>query len=277
MDNVKNILNKNNFEFKKKFGQNFLTDVNLLNAIVTDADITKEDDVLEIGPGAGTLTKAIAQKANKVVCYEIDKKLEPILKTSLNGFNNVEVVFKDIMNVTKEELKEHFKGSFKVVANLPYYITTPIMFKFIEGDFDIKSLTIMVQKEVAERITAKESTKSFGAITVSANYRGTAKITRIVGRQMFNPAPNVDSAIVNLIIDKNKFDIKNEIILNQLIKSAFHMRRKTLYNNLKASFDLPPETIKKIIAECNLKEAIRGEALKVEQFVELANILTKYL
>jgi 16S rRNA (adenine1518-N6/adenine1519-N6)-dimethyltransferase len=277
MENIKEVLKNNNFEFKKHFGQNFLTDTNLLKAIVADANITKEDEVLEIGPGAGALTKELARQAKKVICYEIDKKLEPILKQELAEFDSVQIIFKDILKEEDEAISKHFKGSFKVVANLPYYITTPIIFKFLEGEFDIKSLTIMVQKEVAERLVAKEGTKNYGTITVSANIKADTKITRIVGRQMFTPPPNVDSAIINLTINNAKFDLKNKEVLQSLIKTAFAMRRKTLYNNLKASFNLSSEVIKQVMQNCYLQENIRGEALSLEQFVNLANELNKYL
>ena len=276
MRDVQEIITNNNFEFKKQLGQNFLTDTNLLKAIVADAGITKEDEVLEIGPGAGTLTCQLAKVAAKVVCYEIDQKLAPILEEQLSEFNNVEVIYKDILKEDDASIAKHFNGSFKVVANLPYYITTPIIFKFLEGEYDLKSLTIMVQKEVAERLVAKESTKDYGTITVSANIKADTKITRIVGRQMFNPQPNVDSAIINLTINNAKFEVKNQKVLASLIKSAFAMRRKTLYNNLKAVFNLNQDIIKQIMVTCKLNENIRGEALDLGQFVTLSNELAKY-
>ena len=233
--------------------------------------------MLEIGPGAGALTYELAKVAKKVVCYEIDKELSPILDEHLKDFSNVEIIFKDILKEADIEIAKHFASSFKVVANLPYYITTPIIFKFLEGDFNLKSLTIMVQKEVAERLVAKESTKDYGTITVSANIKADTKITRIVGRQMFNPAPNVDSAIINLTINAKKFEVKNQKVLSNLIVAAFAMRRKTLFNNLRADFNLSGELIKKIMQDCKLDENIRGEALTLSQFVTLANELTKYL
>jgi|LGOV01.1.fsa_nt_gb 16S rRNA (adenine1518-N6/adenine1519-N6)-dimethyltransferase len=270
-----NVLKQNNFQFKKKFGQNFLTDTNLLSAIVNDAGVSAEDEVLEIGPGAGALTKELAKACKKLICYEIDNKLEPILKETLKEFDNVEVIFDDVMKISSEDIKKHFSGPFKIVANLPYYITTPIMFKFLEGDYNVTSFTVMVQKEVAERFTASPSTKSYGTITAQIGVIANSKITRIVNRQMFNPAPNVDSAILNIEIDKNKFEIENPKVLKQLIKASFHMRRKTLYNNLRQNFNLPPEKLKAAIISCNLKENIRGEALSLQEFVTLSNKLDK--
>ncbi|PKK95774.1 MAG: 16S rRNA (adenine(1518)-N(6)/adenine(1519)-N(6))-dimethyltransferase [Tenericutes bacterium HGW-Tenericutes-4] len=265
------------FVFKKQFGQNFLTDKNLLKAIVSDAQITSEDEVLEIGPGAGSLTYELCSVAKKVVCYEIDKDLKTLLDQKLREFNNVEIIFKDILKVDVNEIKSQFKAPFKVVANLPYYITTPIIFLFLENNFDIKSLTVMVQKEVAERLTAKESTKEYGTITVSANIKSNVKITRNVSRKLFYPTPNVDSAILHFELKNNKFDVENWQVLNKLIKASFAMRRKTLFNNLKQAFMLPPETLKQALRDCNLDENIRGESLNLDEFVKLSNILTKYL
>lgn len=265
------------FVFKKQFGQNFLTDKNLLKAIVQDASITSDDEVLEIGPGAGALTYELCKVAKKVVCYEIDKDLEPILAKKLSEFNNVEVIFKDILKVNLEEIKNSFTKPFKVVANLPYYITTPIIFMFLENNFPLISLTVMVQKEVAERLTAKENTKDYGTITVSANIKCNVKITRVVSRKMFYPVPNVDSAILHFTSQKNKFNVKNEEVLNKLIKASFAMRRKTLLNNLKQAFHLPQEKLKQALIDCELNENIRGESLTLEQFVTLANLLAKYL
>ncbi len=277
MKNLTKHLKENDFSFKKKFGQNFITDGNLLEAIVLDAKISKTCDVLEIGCGAGTLTKVLANSCNNLIGYEIDKDLKPILKEKLKDNKNTQIIFEDIMNVDDEMIRSNFSGEFKIVANLPYYITTPILFKFLEGNFNIKSITVMVQKEVAERLCAKEGTKNYGAITASIGYRADAKITRIVNRNMFKPAPNVDSAIVNIKINENKFDVDNRKVLKSLIKSAFAMRRKTLSNNLKKSFNLSASQIEKLYDENNLERAIRGEALSLQQLVNLSNSLSKIL
>lgn len=277
MQQINKTLKDNNFQFKKHFGQNFLTDTNLLKAIVKDANITSEDQVLEIGAGAGTLTRQLASVAEKIVSYEIDKKLEPVLKQTLQDHSNVELIFQDILKQDAQKVKKHFTKPFKVVANLPYYITTPIIFKFLEEDFDLKSLTVMVQKEVAERLTAKQNTKNYGTITVSANLKANVNITRVVNRRMFNPAPNVDSAIITLDIQKNKYNIQNEQLLKQVVKASFSMRRKTLSNNLKKAFNLDAQTLNQVFTECGFNDNIRGEVLSTEQFVQLSNKLNSFI
>ncbi|MGD9901682.1 MAG: 16S rRNA (adenine(1518)-N(6)/adenine(1519)-N(6))-dimethyltransferase RsmA [Spirochaetales bacterium] len=261
------------FAFKKQFGQNFLTDTNLLTAIANDAGITSEDEVLEIGAGAGALTQILCKMAKKVVSYEIDTELKPILSKNLQNFDNIELIFKDIMKENIEEIKKHFSGKFKIVANLPYYITTPIIFKFLESCDDIISLTIMVQKEVAERLAARAGTKDYGAITVAVNVITDAKITRIVNKQMFTPRPKVDSAIVNMVVNKNKYSVTDFAKLNNLIRVAFAMRRKTLLNNLKQGFNMSNEEAKGLIINSGLSENVRGEELTTEQFVALSRDL----
>jgi len=270
-----NILKEQNFRFKKQFGQNFLTDKNLLKAIVLDAGITSEDEVLEIGAGAGALTMELAKVAKKVVSYEIDSDLKPILETNLKDFNNVEVIFSDFLKVKPEELKKHFTKNFKLVANLPYYITTPILFYLLEQNFDVTSITVMVQKEVAERLVSKENTKDYGRLTISANIMCDVSIKRIVNRKLFYPVPNVDSAIVHFVVNKNKYEIKNEALLKKLIKSSFSMRRKTLINNLKQGFMLNQQELENALSLCNLPINIRAESLTIQNFINLANIFDK--
>ena len=268
----KELLKKFNFSFNKGYGQNFIFDHNLLSAIVADAGIEGKD-VLEIGPGAGGLTYEIAKVANKVVAYEIDEKLKPILSENLQNFNNVELRFCDVMKQDIKDIENSFVGSYSLVANLPYYITTPIIFKFIENSNKVDKLVIMVQYEVAKRLIAKPNTADYGAITVALGVIGDVQITRKVGRHNFVPAPNVDSAIVTIDINRNKFDIKDTATLSKLIKSAFAMRRKTLANNLKKDFGLNAEQIADLFAKCDLDISIRGEALDFEQFVALANVI----
>ena len=264
-------LKKFNFKFNKKYGQNFIFDQNFLRAVVDDADV-KGLDVLEIGPGAGSLTYHLAQVANKVVSYEIDENLQPILQENLADCHNVTIHFGDIMKQNMEDIEANFEGDYVLVANLPYYITTPIIFKFLEQATRLKKMIIMVQYEVALRLTAKENTADYGAITVAIDTVANAKILRKVKRTMFVPAPNVDSAIVEIEMC-NKWDIDNKSTLDKLIKCAFAMRRKTLANNLKSSFGLSVEQIKNLLTACNLSETIRGEALSTQQFVELANLI----
>lgn len=272
-----NTLKENNFQFNKKFGQNFIFDNNLLYAIVSDAGVDVNSNVLEIGPGAGTLTKKLCEKAKRVVSYEIDTNLEPILAENLKDCDNVEINFGDILKQNIADIEAKFDGEYILVANLPYYITTPIIFKFLDDATKLKSITIMVQKEVAERICAKHNTENYGAITVSINSVATTKITRIVKRNMFKPAPNVDSAVVRIDFNKELYNIENLQLLKKVIASAFAMRRKTLSNNLKSSFNLSQDNLQKLYTACNLQENIRGEALSVESFVNLSNELNKIL
>lgn len=264
-------LKQNDFVFKKKFGQNFITDKNLLDAIVNDAEITSEDEVLEIGTGAGTLTKAIAEKSKKIVTLEIDNSLRDFLKNQFDSINNIELYFADFMKVDASEVNSKFTKPFKVVANLPYYITTPIIFKLVEEKYSLKSITIMVQKEVAERLVAKSGTKDYGSISVQLQAIADLEITRIVKRQMFSPQPNVDSAVVNIKFNPKKFDIKNIKVLKRVIDVAFSMRRKTLSNCFKTKMGLTEDQITKLFNKLNLSLTIRGEALSVEDFVKLSN------
>lgn len=266
------IIKDNNFEFKKKFGQNFITDTNLLQAICDDAELCKDDQVLEIGVGGGTLTKQIAKNVNKVVGYEIDTTLKDVLAVSLDGVQNATVVFGDFLKSKPEEVVQNFNGKFKVVANLPYYVTTDIIFKLLDKSFDIASITIMVQKEVAERLVANCGTKDYGTITAELACIGDAKITRIVNRNMFMPAPNVDSAIVNIKINKNKYQITDFNFLTKVIRAGFSMRRKTLSNCLKP-FGLSAEQLQFVYEKVGLDKSVRGESLSPEQYVNLANCL----
>ena len=275
--NLKEILIASGFEFKKKFGQNFLTDTNLLNSIVSDAGITNEDEVLEIGVGAGALTQSLCKIAKKVIGIEIDKSLKEIHDITLKDCDNVNIIFNDFMKMSSMEINNMFSGSFKVVANLPYYITTPIIFKLIEEDFNVSSLTLMVQKEVAERLVSKSGTKDYGAITAQINSIANVTITRQVNRKMFSPMPNVDSSIIRIDINRNKFDIDNYKLHKKLIECAFSMRRKTLSNCLKAYFNLNQKQIEELLLSCELDLQIRGEKLSEQDLVKLSNKLNKML
>lgn len=247
-------------EFKKKFGQNFISDKNLLSAIVDDAKVGG-GDVLEIGAGAGTLTSAISERAERVVSYEIDRDLMEHLENL--GLKNVKFVFEDVMKISLEEIEKDFKGGYKLIANLPYYITTPIIFKFLNCSRKIESLTIMVQKEVAERIIAK-SGGDYGVLSVMINFFGNATITRIVKKNMFYPVPKVDSAIVHIEIDREKFkDIDGEKFY-ALVGGCFAMRRKTLKNNLTKF--LNGEKMAKISPQML---SLRPENLSLDDFIGL--------
>ena len=275
MSEILSQLKQNDFVFKKKFGQNFITDKNLLDAICNDAQIISTDEVLEIGTGAGTLTKALAEKCQNVVTLEIDNTLREFLAQQFNGISNIQSYFADFMKVDAHEVNGKFTKPFKVVANLPYYITTPIIFKLVEEKYNVKSLTIMVQKEVAERLVAKNGTKDYGSISVQLQAVADVEITRIVKRQMFNPQPNVDSAVVNICFNDNKYDIKNIKVLKRVIDVAFSMRRKTLSNCFKTKMNLTEDQITTLFNKLNIPLTIRGEALSVEQFVEFSNLLTE--
>lgn len=267
------IIKEENFDFKKKFGQNFITDKNLLQAIVQDCNINKNDDVLEIGPGAGTLTSFIAEQANKVLCYEVDNKLQPVLEKTLANVHNVEIVFKDIMQVDENEIINKLGNHYKIVANLPYYITTPIIFKFLNCE-NISTMCFMVQKEVAERIIAK-SGKDYGILSILIDFNYNAKITRIVNRQMFNPAPNVDSAIIILEKDnKNRHCNYNDFV--KVVHASFCMRRKTLLNNLSTTFKKSKEELECLLNN-KFDKNIRAEALSTEDFEELTLLLQSIL
>ncbi len=252
-----------NFVFKKKFGQNFISDKNLLSAIAGDAKIEKNDNVLEIGAGAGSLTQELSLRAKKVVSFEIDKDL----RETLLGLNlpNVEFVFEDFMKTSAEEVERKFGGEkLKVVANLPYYITTPIIFKLLEECKNLQSLTIMVQKEVAERVCATAGGKDYGILSVMVAFYGNAKITRNISRQMFFPQPNVDSALLHIEIENAHQNIDNEKFL-KFIKTCFSMRRKTLLNNLSCSYS--KEKLKDLLGEETLKR--RAETFSLYEFLEL--------
>ena len=267
---INQILKDNNFKFNKAYGQNFIFDKNFLKSIV-DMVATKDDEVLEIGAGAGTLTSMLAGSTKKVVSYEIDNNLQPILNEALKDYPNAQVIFKDIMKVQMSEIEGNFQGDYIMVANLPYYITTPIIFKFLENAKHLKSMSIMVQLEVAERLTAKPNTKDYGAITPSIDYRANAKIIKRVGRHMFTPAPNVDSAIVKIDFVKNKFDILDTHTLDETIKGVFAMRSKTLANNLKSHFHLSSDDINQICRKAKISPTTRGETLDTSSLVNLAN------
>lgn len=269
-------LNKYGFKFNKAYGQNFIFDTNFLKSFV-DGNIDKSTEVLEIGPGAGTLTSILCEYGKRVVSYEIDKNLEPILKENLKEYSNSQIIFGDIMKFGMDEIESNFDGNYTMVANLPYYITTPIIFKFLENTKKMQSMIIMVQLEVAERLTASAGSKDYGAITPAIDYRANAKIIKRVSRKMFTPMPNVDSAIVKIDFVENKYDIADTKTLDEVIKSAFAMRRKTLENNLKTTFKLSSETIQEIFSKLGFPSQIRGEKLTTLDFVNLSNEIKKHV
>ena len=271
---VKEILRKYGFTFKKNLGQNFLTEGSLLRAIVKDAGVESEDIVVEIGTGAGTLTSAISEKAKHVYTFDVDTCLQPVLAETLAGKENVTINFLDVLKISDEKLKEIIgEQPFRVVANIPYYVTTPLIMRFLESDLNCKSLTVMVQKEVADRLIAEPDTENYGAITLAVELRGTARVTRNVARQLFHPAPKVDSAVVHIDIDDNKYEIKDKPFLQRLIRAGFQMRRKTLVNNIGASLGITKERAKEVLVNLGYSESIRGEALSIEDYIKIAEAL----
>lgn len=272
-NSIKDIIRGVDFRFNKALGQNFITDSNLLDAIVADSGINGDDTVVEIGTGAGTLTRAIAKVAKKVYSFEVDKNLQPVLALSLQGVDNAEVVFRDVLKMKDDELRSIVGGKFKVVANLPYYITTPLAMRFIESSLDVRSITIMVQKEVALRFVAKPNTADYSAITLAIEMAGDAKITRNVSRNMFFPAPNVDSAVVRIDIDRAKLDGENVALLHKIVRSSFAMRRKTLANNLSVAFQIDKQEAGKLIEEAGFSPMVRGEALSLDDYKKLTKTL----
>lgn len=273
MENLKFILAKHNLTLKKAFGQNFLTDESLLDDIVLKAGVTDKDTVLEIGCGAGALTAALAKKAKKVIGYEIDTRLKPVLNDTVGEYNNVEIVFSDIMKQNLNDVEKKLGGQYVLVANLPYYITTPIIMRFIEDAKNIKAMVIMVQEEVAYRLASKESTSDYGAITVAINLRGSAQVVLKVPREKFSPAPNVDSAVVKIDIDRDKFKGVDFEKVRQLVRCAFSSRRKMLVNNIMNFYKMPRAAVENAFNAVDIPLTVRGENLNAEQFVQLANVL----
>lgn len=272
------ILQKYHFNFQKKFGQNFLIDTHVLERIIQAAGITKEDFVLEIGPGIGTMTQYLCENAGEVVAVEIDQNLIPILKETLSAYDNVTVINEDILKVDIVRLAEEKNGGkpIKVVANLPYYITTPIIMGLFESHVPIDSITIMVQKEVADRMQVGPGTKDYGALSLAVQYYAKPEIIANVPPNCFMPRPNVGSAVIRLTRhEKVPVAVDNEKLMFRLIRASFNQRRKTLANGLSNSpeIHLAKEVIQESIEELGVPVTIRGEALTLEQFAELSNII----
>ena len=272
-ESLKKLLSESGVTLKKAYGQNFLTDITLLDKIAEIPGAKKTDGVLEIGCGAGALTSALAAKAGKVVGYEIDERLKPVLSRALSGADNVTLVFKDIMKESMESVERRMGGEYFLCANLPYYITTPIIMRFLEEAVFLRSMTVMVQQEVAERLAAKPATPEYGAITVGVNLRGSAKIILNVPKEKFTPVPKVDSAVVKIEIEKNKFAGANLKEVRNVVRAGFSSRRKTLENNLINIFKLPREKAAQAIERAGLKKGCRGETLSAEDYVKLTEAI----
>lgn len=275
-EKVKEILSRNGFTFKKQFGQNFITDKNLLADVVEKSGADGESTVIEIGCGAGTLTRALAQRAKFVYAFEIDKNLQPVLAQTLAGLDNVEVLFKDFLKVRLDELEKTLPP-YRVVANLPYYITTPLIMTFIEHSRKCLSLTVMVQEEVAERLCAQANTPEYGAITANIALRGTCRIVKRVSRNMFYPRPNVDSAVVRIDIVDKRLDVPDVAVYKKVVQAAFSSRRKTLENNLVNAFSLSRESAQAALTECGIDLKARGETLAPEYFARLSERIAEII
>nr|6IFX_A Chain A, Ribosomal RNA small subunit methyltransferase A [Bacillus subtilis subsp. subtilis str. 168]6IFX_B Chain B, Ribosomal RNA small subunit methyltransferase A [Bacillus subtilis subsp. subtilis str. 168] len=276
---TKEILKKYGFSFKKSLGQNFLIDTNILNRIVDHAEVTEKTGVIEIGPGIGALTEQLAKRAKKVVAFEIDQRLLPILKDTLSPYENVTVIHQDVLKAdVKSVIEEQFQDcdEIMVVANLPYYVTTPIIMKLLEEHLPLKGIVVMLQKEVAERMA---NTKR--SLSIAVQFYTEAKTVMIVPKTVFVPQPNVDSAVIRLILrDGPAVDVENESFFFQLIKASFAQRRKTLLNNLVNNLPegkAQKSTIEQVLEETNIDGKRRGESLSIEEFAALSNGLYKAL
>ena len=276
--NTIEVLQKYNFSFQKKFGQNFLIDTHVLDKIIQSANITEDDMVLEIGPGIGTMTQYLAQAAGKVIAVEIDKNLIPILEDTLSGYDNVRVINEDVLKLDLKKLadEENNGKPVKVVANLPYYITTPIIMGLFENEVPVESITVMVQKEAGTRLCAPMGTRDMGAVTVAINYFSVPKLLFNVSRGSFMPSPNVDSCVVRFDIrDKTPEGVTDEKFFFKVARGAFSQRRKTLSNSVSSSMGIDKSIVNQAIEQSDLPASVRPEALSMEQFITFSEALRK--
>lgn len=277
---TKFIIQKYGFTFQKKYGQNFLIDSSILDKIIDSAGITKDDCVLEIGPGIGTMTQRLCEAAGKVVAVEIDDKLIPILADTLQMYENVEVIHNDILKVDIKSLSEKENGGrpLKVVANLPYYVTTPVIMGLLESNVPMESITIMVQKEVADRMRTGPGSKDYGALSLAVQYYSKPSIVAVVPPSCFMPPPKVESTIIRLELYKDRpVIVKDESLLFRLIRASFNQRRKTLVNGLSngMGWSLTKEEVVQAIVEAGFSETVRGEALSLEDFGKLSDTFSE--
>ena len=277
---TKAVLERHGFTFKKSFGQNFLTDTNILQKIVNTAEINKNVNVIEIGPGIGALTEFLAENASEVMAFEIDERLVPILEDTLRDHDNVKVINEDVLKADLQTRVKEFENPnlpIKVVANLPYYITTPILMHLIESKIPFSEFVVMMQKEVADRISAEPNTKAYGSLSIAVQYYMTAKVAFVVPRTVFVPAPNVDSAILKMTRRKQPLvEVKDEDFFFRVSKASFVHRRKTLWNNLTSHFGKSEEVKNKLeqaLENATIKPSIRGEALSISDFARLSDAL----
>ncbi|UOW68044.1 16S rRNA (adenine(1518)-N(6)/adenine(1519)-N(6))-dimethyltransferase RsmA [Paraclostridium bifermentans] len=275
---TKEVVDKHGFKFSKSLGQNFLIDDNVIDKILDGARLSEGDKIIEVGPGIGTLTREMGKVADKVVAIEIDKTLIPILKDTLDEFENIEVVNQDILKVDVQGLvnEKLSGGPVKLVANLPYYITTPIVMKFLEEDIPVTDIVVMVQKEVADRMNAGPGTKDYGALSIAVQYYCDTEIVAKAPRHMFIPQPNVDSTVIGLHVrEEKKYKVDSEEVFFKTVKAAFGQRRKTLLNALGTLGFLDKDEIREVLQESNIDEKRRGETLSIEEFANLANCVNK--
>ena len=277
---TKAVLERHGFTFKKSFGQNFLTDTNILQKIVDTAEIDKNVNVIEIGPGIGALTEFLTENAAEVMAFEIDERLVPILEDTLRDHDNVKVINEDVLKADLQTRVKEFENPnlpIKVVANLPYYITTPILMHLIESKIPFAEFVVMMQKEVADRISAEPNTKAYGSLSIAVQYYMTAKVAFVVPRTVFVPAPNVDSAILKMTRRKQPLvEVKDEDFFFRVSKASFVHRRKTLWNNLTSHFGKSEEVKNKLeqaLENATIKPSIRGEALSISDFARLSDAL----
>lgn len=279
MQNTREIIRKYNIRLTKSLGQNFLTDINIVKKIVDSADVTEDDVIIEVGPGIGTMTLELAKRAKKVIAIEIDKRLIPVLEDSLSNFSNVQIINMDVMKVDINAIISENEGSnIKIVANLPYYITTPIIMKFLEEETNVDIMVFMIQKEVAQRIVAQPGRKDYGSLSVAVQYYSKPEKVFDVSPHCFVPQPDVDSTVIKLVINKQPpVELLDKSMFFKTVKCSFAQRRKTLINALYNSggFNESKEQIKEILKDIGIDEKARGETLSIQQFAMLSNLLSK--
>ena len=268
---MESFLKNKNFNFKKSFGQNFIVDKNIIDNIIKFSLVDKDTMVIEIGPGAGSLTTALAESSKSVLCYEIDDSLKDVLSDSLKNFDNVDIIYQDFLKANvSETLKKYNYDKLYVIANLPYYITTPIITKIIEDKLNVDKIVIMVQKEVGDRLKAQPGSKDYNSLSIYISYYFNVKKLMDVSRNVFLPKPNVDSIVIELSKKENKYKLKNENVFFKLVRDSFAQKRKTLRNNLKA-YDL--NIIEKVLNKYGYDLSVRAENLSIDIFVDIANNL----
>ncbi len=278
MINTNEILSRYNIRLTKSLGQNFLTDANIIRKITEAGELTPEDLVVEVGPGIGALTVSLAKQAGKVIAVEIDKNLIPALHETTGPYPNITVIHEDILKADVHSMLQGWNGRVKIISNLPYYITTPVVMMFLESNLPIERMVLMVQKEVAQRMAAKPGTKDYGALSVGVQVAGTPRVLFQVSKNCFIPKPDVDSSVLRIVLENRLLqEIKDRKVFYNCVRAAFSQRRKTLINALSGApnFRLDKETVKALIDRMGLKEMIRGEELSVQQFITLSNLMAQ--